>query len=79
MLLLNDIPLLFSNVSLYFLPLSMFINIDIFHSSGISSESNIMLKKVCRVLCFFDVKKNMGPEGTGDRNFLIYLFDNVFK
>ena len=50
MLLLNDIPLLFSNVSLHFLPLSMFINIDIFHSSGISSESKIMLKKVCRVL-----------------------------
>ena len=49
MLLHNHIPLLFSNFLLSFFPLSRFININIFHWCGISSESKIILKKVCSV------------------------------
>ena len=44
-LLHKDIPFLFSN----FLCLPTFINIDIFHWCGISSEWKIILKNVCSV------------------------------
>ena len=48
MLLHNDIPL-FSIFLLSCFSLSIFINIEIFHWRGISSKSDIVLKKVCNV------------------------------